>query len=134
MIIIPNRNEAEIEIWRAVQRLQDTFQRYRLCNVGQQRAWQCTGSICTAAPEHSCKYLCSEDAMPLVECMDPYETIDPSEKEDATSLIGGLWNKPFLPYKHQYESWKATRKGFVGTKVKSIVVTTVPALVRLSAL
>ena len=65
-----------------------------------------------------------EDAMPLVECMDPYETIDPSEKEDALSLIGGLWNKPFLPYKHQYESWKVLRKGFVGTKVKSIVVTT----------
>lgn len=65
-----------------------------------------------------------DDAMPLVECMDPYETISQSNKEDALSLVNGLWNDKYLPYKHQYESWKVLRKGFVGDKVKSIVVTT----------
>lgn len=65
-----------------------------------------------------------EDAIPLVECMDPYETISPEEKDNAIDLVNGLWRKPYLPYKHQYESWKILRKGFVGDKVKSIVVTT----------
>lgn len=66
-----------------------------------------------------------DDAMPLVECMDPYETIKPEEEEEnALRLINGLWNKSYLPYKHQYDSWKVLRKGFVGDKVKSIVVTT----------
>lgn len=32
-----------------------------------------------------------EDAMPLVECMDPYETIKPEEKEKAIQLVNGLW-------------------------------------------
>lgn len=64
------------------------------------------------------------DAMPLVECMDPYENIATDEKDEALALVHGLWNKPYLPYKHQYESWKVLRKGFVGDKVKSIVVTT----------
>lgn len=65
-----------------------------------------------------------EDAMPLVECMDPYETISLEDKDKALSLINGLWNKSYLPYKHQYESWKVLREGMVGDKVKSIVVTT----------
>ena len=65
-----------------------------------------------------------EDAMPLVECMDPYETIKPEEKEKAIQLVNGLWKKPYLPYKHQMESWEVLRNGFVDKKVKSIVVTT----------
>lgn len=65
-----------------------------------------------------------ENAMPLVECMDPYETISSEDKDNALSLINGLWNKSYLPYKHQYESWKVLREGLVGNKVKSIVVTT----------
>jgi hypothetical protein len=65
-----------------------------------------------------------DNTMPLVECMDPYETIKPEEKENALRLVNGLWKKFYLPYKHQYDSWKVLRKGFVGDKVKSIVVTT----------
>lgn len=64
------------------------------------------------------------EAMPIVECMDPYETISEQDKENALNLVNGLWKKKFLPYKHQYKSWQVLRKGFVGNKVKSIVVTT----------
>lgn len=66
-------------------------------------------------------------AMPIVECMDPYENIDVKDKEHALSLVRGLWKSKFLPYKHQYQSWKILREGYVDeakTIVKSIVVTT----------
>ena len=35
------------------------------------------------------------NAMPMVECMDPYESISPDEKEKAVSLVRGLWNSDF---------------------------------------
>ena len=60
----------------------------------------------------------SEDYMPLVQCMDRYETIPLSDLDKANALVGGLWTKPFEPYKHQEESWKELSVG------NSIVVTT----------
>ena len=69
----------------------------------------------------------TEKAIPLVECMDPYESIPQAEFSKANQLIHQLWKKEYLPYKHQYECWKALREGFVGKNddlVKSIVVTT----------
>ena len=68
-----------------------------------------------------------ENAMPLVECMDPYESIEPEQLPDAKRLVRGLWDKTYLPYKHQYKCWQVLREGFADVekkKVKSIVVTT----------
>lgn len=67
----------------------------------------------------------SEKSMPLVQCMDPYESILPSQKNEAIDLIGGLWtDEKHLPYKHQYASWKALSEKTLTGKQKSIVVTT----------
>ena len=60
----------------------------------------------------------SEAFVPLVQCMDRYETIDPADVQKANSLVGGLWTKPFEPYKHQAKSWEELANG------NSIVVTT----------
>ena len=60
----------------------------------------------------------SEDYMPLVQCMDKYESIDPAEMQKVNALVGNLWKKPFAPYKHQARSWEELSKG------NSIVVTT----------
>ena len=60
----------------------------------------------------------SEEFVPLVQCMDRYETIDPADVQKANSLVGGLWKKPFEPYKHQAKSWEELKNG------NSIVVTT----------
>lgn len=71
--------------------------------------------------------LAPEGAMPLVQCMEPYESINLQEKEEANQLIRGLWNREEPPYKHQHDSWKALNS-FVQVDekevVKSIVVTT----------
>lgn len=60
----------------------------------------------------------SERYMPLVQCMDRYETIPDSEVAQANGLVGGLWTKPFAPYKHQKQCWQELNVG------NSIVVTT----------
>lgn len=60
----------------------------------------------------------SENYVPLVQCMDRYETIPYSDRKKANALVGGLWDKSFDPYKHQEESWKELSEG------NSIVVTT----------
>ena len=60
----------------------------------------------------------SDDYMPLVQCMDRYESIDPKDLLNVNQLVGGLWKKPFVPYKHQARSWEELAKG------NSIVVTT----------
>lgn len=60
----------------------------------------------------------SEDYMPLVQCMDRYESIDHADLQKANNLVGGLWRKSFDPYKHQMQSWDELAKG------NSIVVTT----------
>ena len=60
----------------------------------------------------------SADFMPLVQCMDRYESINHNDLQKVNDLVGGLWKKSFDPYKHQAESWKELANG------KSIVVTT----------
>lgn len=60
----------------------------------------------------------SDDYMPLVQCMDRYESIDGNDLQAANNLVGGLWTKDFLPYKHQKESWRQLANN------NSIVVTT----------
>lgn len=60
----------------------------------------------------------SRDYVPLVQCMDKYESINRDQLQYANSLINGLWKKSYDPYKHQVESWKALAGG------KSVVVTT----------
>lgn len=60
----------------------------------------------------------SKDYVPLVQCMDKYESIDRNDLEKANKLIGGLWKKTYEPYKHQVKSWEELSKG------NSIVVTT----------
>lgn len=53
----------------------------------------------------------SEAFVPLVQCMDRYETIDSGDVQKANSLVGGLWRKPFEPYKHQAKSWEELANG-----------------------
>lgn len=63
----------------------------------------------------------SEKFIPLVQCMDRYESIKDSEAKAADNCVGNLWSqlgKKFLPYKHQFECWRHLNNG------KSIVVTT----------
>jgi len=74
------------------------------------------------APEETGK-----TAMPVVQCMDPYESINPKETEEANKLVGGLWQRTEPPYRHQYDSWKNLKETVIvdGKElVKSIVVTT----------
>ena len=57
-----------------------------------------------------------EEAEPLVQCMNLYESVDPDLKQEAMDLVGGLWQKvtpkdkhgepKYPPYRHQYLSWK----------------------------
>lgn len=55
----------------------------------------------------------SEHFVPLVQCMDRYETVKSVKPEVAESLVGGLWKKTlpqgkyYPPYEHQYLAWKA---------------------------
>lgn len=66
----------------------------------------------------------SEKYVPLVQCMEPYRSLDPNQKDEANKLIGGLWTESYLPYKHQYEAWKALSKVHQDGSVQSMVVTT----------
>lgn len=69
------------------------------------------------------------NAMPLVQCMDRYESIEPNIRQEADEIVTlntgqNLWSKvicpnDYLPYKHQYEAWKS-----VLSDKKSIVVKT----------
>lgn len=69
----------------------------------------------------------SENYVPLVQCMDRYESVKSDDREKAENLVGGLWKKSigqddFPPYEHQYQAWKAlTNKG---EDKQSMVVTT----------
>jgi len=62
------------------------------------------------------------NAMPLVQCMDRYKSIDAKE-EQIKELVGDLWKKDYPPYKHQYECWKALSEVDGKGRKKSIVVT-----------
>ena len=72
-----------------------------------------------------------KDAMPLVQCMNSYETIYPEHEEEAEELVGDLWRKTmtkgtyYKPYEHQYQCWKTLLKDRTEDgRYKSIVVTT----------
>lgn len=51
------------------------------------------------------------DAMPLVQCMNSYESVYPEHVAEADALVGTLWRKTmkpgeyYPPYEHQYQSW-----------------------------
>lgn len=72
------------------------------------------------------------DAMPLVQCMNHYESVYEKHIDEAEELMGQLWRKTmpepdvyYLPYEHQFQCWKTllTEKSPEG-KNMSIVVTT----------
>lgn len=71
-----------------------------------------------------------EDAVPLVECINPYESVSAAEATVAEALVGGLWQKTlpkgkyYPPYKHQALSWLALQETTPEGDPKSIVVTT----------
>lgn len=72
-----------------------------------------------------------KDAMPLVQCMNNYETVRPEHAAEAEELLGCLWQKTlppgesYQPYEHQYQCWKTLLKEKTpeGNNM-SIVVTT----------
>lgn len=72
-----------------------------------------------------------KDAMPLVQCMNNYETVYPEHAAEAEEMLGTLWKKTlppgetYLPYEHQYQCWKTLLKDKTPDgKNMSIVVTT----------
>ncbi len=73
-----------------------------------------------------------KDAMPLVQCMNSYETIYPEHISEAEEMLGMLWRKTmpspdiyYPPYEHQYQCWKTLLKDkTTDGKNMSIVVTT----------
>lgn len=73
-----------------------------------------------------------KDAMPLVQCMNSYETIYPEHAAEADEMVGALWKKCmpssdiyYPPYEHQYQCWKTLLKDKSSDgKLMSIVVTT----------
>lgn len=73
-----------------------------------------------------------KDAMPLVQCMNSYETVYPEHEAEANEMVGTLWQKCmpnedtyYPPYEHQYQCWKTLLKEKTPDgKNMSIVVTT----------
>lgn len=72
-----------------------------------------------------------KDAMPLVQCMNSYESVCPEHEAEAEEMLGELWKKTlppgvfYKPYEHQYQCWKALLKEKTPDgKNVSIVVTT----------
>ena len=72
-----------------------------------------------------------KDAMPLVQCMNSYESVYPEHEAEAEDMLGTLWKKTlppgknYKPYEHQYQCWKTLLKEkTLDGKKKSIVVTT----------
>ena len=72
-----------------------------------------------------------KDAMPLVQCMNSYETVYPEHEAEAEEMLGTLWKKTlpagisYKPYEHQYQCWKTLlREKTPDGKQMSIVVTT----------
>ena len=73
-----------------------------------------------------------KDAMPLVQCMNSYETVYPEHEAEAKEMVGTLWQKCmpnadtyYPPYEHQYHCWKTLLKEKTPDgKNMSIVVTT----------
>ena len=73
-----------------------------------------------------------KDAMPLVQCMNSYETVYPEHEAEAKEMVSTLWQKCmpnadtyYPPYEHQYQCWKTLLKEKTPDgKNMSIVVTT----------
>ena len=73
-----------------------------------------------------------KDAMPLVQCMNSYESVRPEHAAEAEEMLGTLWRKTmpapdvfYKPYEHQYQCWKTLLKDKTSDgKNMSIVVTT----------
>ena len=66
-----------------------------------------------------------EDAIPMVECLNRYKSVNSVSEEEAKGIVGGLWTKPFAPYEHQYQCWNTVLKEKTEDgKYKSFVVTT----------
>ncbi|MCF0184914.1 MAG: DEAD/DEAH box helicase [Bacteroidaceae bacterium] len=72
-----------------------------------------------------------KNAMPLVQCMNSYESIYPEHEQEAEEMLGVLWKKTlppgitYKPYEHQYQCWKTLLKDKTPDgKNMSIVVTT----------
>ena len=73
-------------------------------------------------------------AMPLVQCMNLYESVRPEDAEFAMSLVGDIWKKCgprdkegniIPPFEHQYQSWLTLlREKSPEGNPMSIVVTT----------
>ena len=77
------------------------------------------------------KVFAPKDAMPLVQCMNSYETVYQEHEAEAEEMVGELWRKTlppgmcYKPYEHQYQCWKALlRDKSPEGKPMSIVVTT----------
>lgn len=71
------------------------------------------------------KLFAPETAVPMVECLNRYKEVNSVSSEEAKSLVGGLWTKPFAPYEHQYQCWNTVlRTRTDDGKYKSFVVTT----------
>lgn len=77
------------------------------------------------------EFFAPKDAMPLVQCMNSYETVYPEHEAEAEEMLGTLWKKTlpagisYKPYEHQYQCWKTLlREKTPDGKQMSIVVTT----------
>lgn len=46
------------------------------------------------------------NAVPLVQCMNSYQTVHSVPASQAKALIGNLWTMSYPPFEHQYQSWK----------------------------
>ena len=75
--------------------------------------------------------LAPKDAMPLVQCMNSYESVYQEHADEAEALVGALWRKTlppganYAPYEHQYQCWRTLLKEKSPEgKNMSIVVTT----------
>lgn len=69
------------------------------------------------------------NAVPLVQCMNMYKTVESGQEQAAKALVGGLWDKPtpkpYAPYAHQYRCWEVLlNERTADGKPKSICVTT----------
>ena len=72
-----------------------------------------------------------KNAVPLVQCMNSYESVHSVSNEEAESIVGNLWRKSlpageyYAPYEHQYQCWNTLMHGHdEDEEYKSIVVTT----------
>lgn len=69
-------------------------------------------------------------AVPVVQCMNSYESVHTVTNEEAEAVVGDLWKKTlpegkyYAPYEHQYRSWHTLLEDNYNDKPRSIVVTT----------